>query len=88
MLEELKNIGFSIVNGRLTYEFSDFELLKADISEVICADNTKAIKLSNLRVMNPMEDGLCHVMFAYSLYYRNINDFLTMLSLIGYKIKF
>ena len=71
--QELKDKGFEIKDNQLYYEFSDFELLRARVSEWDCADGTKALKVSDLRLMNPMEEGMAHMMISYSLYFRDIN---------------
>ena len=42
--QELKDKGFEIKDNQLYYEFSDFELLRARVSEWDCADGTKALK--------------------------------------------
>jgi hypothetical protein len=51
------------------------------------ADGTKALKVSDLRLMNPMEEGMAHMMISYSLYFRDINKFYELLTLLGYKIR-
>lgn len=84
--QELKDKGFEIRVDQLYYEFSDFELLRARVSEWDCADGTKALKVSDLRLMNPMEEGMAHMMISYSLYFRDINKFYELLTLLGYKI--
>ena len=78
--QELKDKGFEIKD-------SDFELLRARVSEWDCADGTKALKVSDLRLMNPMEEGMAHMMISYSLYFRDINKFYELLTLLGYKIR-
>lgn len=50
------------------------------------ADGSKALKVSDLRLMNPMEEGIAHMMISYSLYFRDINKFYELLTLLGYKI--
>lgn len=86
--KELKELGFSIKNNQIVYDFSDFELFKAEIHEHDCADGTKAIKLNNFRIVNPMEEGYAHMMIPYSLYFRNITELLTLFKLIGYGLPF
>lgn len=83
--QELKDKGFEIKDNQLYYEFSDFELLRARVSEGI-ALSTKALKVSDLRLMNPMEEGMAHMMISYPLYFRDINKFYELLTLLGYKI--
>jgi hypothetical protein len=85
--QELKDKGFEIKDNQLYYEFSDFELLRARVSEWDCADGTKALKVSDLRLMNPIEEGMAHMMISYSLYFRDINKFYELLTLLGYKIR-
>ena len=46
--QELKDKEFEIKDNQLYYEFSDFELLRARVSEWDCADGTKALKVSLL----------------------------------------
>lgn len=86
--KELKELGFAIKNNQIVYDFSDFELFKAEIHEHDCADGTKAIKLNNFRIVNPMEEGYAHMMIAYSLYFRNITELLTLFKSIGYGLPF
>lgn len=42
--QELKDKGFEIRDDQLYYEFSDFELLRARVSEWDCADGTKSFE--------------------------------------------
>ena len=74
--QELKDKGFEIRDDQLYYEFSDFELLRARVSEWDCADGTKALKVSDLRLMNPMEEGMAHMMISYSLYLGILTNFM------------
>lgn len=85
--DELRSTGFTLNGNKLYYDYSDFEELRADVYEHDCADGTKALKISNLRIANPMEEGTCHVLFAYSLYYRKIKDFYDLLRLMNYPIR-
>lgn len=85
--DELRSTGFTLSGNKLYYDYSDFEELRADVYEHDCADGTKALKISNLRIANPMEEGTCYVLFAYSLYYRKIKDFYDLLRLMNYPIR-
>lgn len=85
--DELRSTGFTLDDNKLCYNYSDFEELRADVYEHNCVDGTKILKISNLRIANPMDEGTCSMMFAYSLYFRNIKDFYDLLRLINYPIR-
>lgn len=84
---ELKTAGFTLDNNKLRYEYSDFEELRATVKEYDCADGTKALEVRDLRIANPMEEGVCYMLISYSLYFRNINNFFALLTLLNYPIR-
>lgn len=85
---ELKTAGFTLDNNQLRYEYSDFEELRATVREHDCADGTKALEVRDLRIANPMEEGVCYMLISYPLYFRNINNFFALLTLLNYPICF
>lgn len=78
--QELKDKGFEIIGGRLYYDFSDFETLWA-------ADGSKAIAISNLTLADHV-NAITHISINYTLYFRDINKFYELLTLLGYKISY
>lgn len=84
--QDLKAKGFEIKDNQLYYEYSDFELLRATVKDHKCPDGTIALCIDDLRIMNPMEEGTAHMMIAYELYFRDINKFYELLTLLGYNI--
>ena len=85
--QELKDKGFEIRDDQLYYEFSDFELLRARVSEWDCADGSKAIAISNLTLADHV-NAITHISINYTLYFRDINKFYELLTLLGYKISY
>lgn len=87
---ELKTAGFTLDNDQLRYEYSDFEELRATVKEHIanlnCPTLSKMLEIRDLRIANPMEEGVCYMMIAYPLYFKDINDFFSLLSLLHYSI--
>lgn len=83
---ELKTAGFTLDNNKLRYEYSDFEELRATVKEYDCADGTKALEVRDLRIANPMEEGVCYMLISYPLYFRSINRFFALLTLLNYPI--
>lgn len=84
--QELKDKGFEIIGGRLYYDFSDFETLWANVSDWDCADGSKAIAISNLTLADHV-NAITHISINYTLYFRDINKFYELLTLLGYKIR-
>ena len=84
---ELKTAGFTLDNNQLRYEYSDFEELRATVREHDCADGSKALEVRDLRIANPMDEGVCYMLISYPLYFRNINNFFALLTLLNYPIR-
>ena len=83
--KELKDKGFTIVDNKITYEFSDFEVLEATISEHTKVNKDKCLKIENLR-MHDYFNNLDYFNINYALYYDKIDDFFALLRLLGYDI--
>lgn len=83
--KELKDKGIEHNNDYYYYDFSDFETLEFNATEWDCADGTKALMISNLKIMDNIHD-IVHMEINYELYFRDINKFYELLTLLNYKI--
>ncbi len=81
--QELKDKGFEVTDGKIMREFSDFEWFTAHINEHVCADGSLALAINHIRLVNPMDkEEYAHI--SYPLYFRDINKFYELLTLLGY----
>lgn len=89
--EELKEKGFEFIRNvndltKVIYNFSDFETLSFYVREVTCADGSKALCVVNMNMYDYMNE--CYYFrIDYNLFYRDINEFYELLTLLGYGIR-
>lgn len=84
--QELKDKGFEHHDDFYWYLFSDFETLEFIAKEWDCADGSKAIAISDLTIMDHINTA-AYLSINYTLYFRDINKFYELLTLLGYKIR-
>lgn len=83
--QELEDKGFKHHDNFYWYLFSDFETLEFTAEEWDCADGTKAIAISNLEIVDHINTANL-LSINYTLYFRDINKFYELLTLLNYKI--
>lgn len=89
--KELKEKGFEFVrtaNGltRVFYYFSDFETLSFYAREHTCPDGSIALCIVDLEMYDYI-NGCPYFQINYNLFFKDINKFYELLTLLNYPIK-
>lgn len=93
--EELEKIGFkqypiqedefSTYDRGWYYDFSDYESLEFTPIEHTRPDGNSMLKIENLQLYNHFYDET-YFSINYELYFKDINEFLNLLKLLGYEM--
>lgn len=84
--KELIEKGFNIIENKITYVFSDFEILEANIYEHTKVNKDKCLRVSGLR-MHDYFNNIDYFNINYNLYFDKVSDFFDLLNRLGYKIE-
>lgn len=93
MLKQLEKDGFVTIADRITYEYSDFEMLSFYAEEVKNIHDEPILKVDNMKIYNPMyvptldDYDEIYVQINYTRYFKSVDEFYTLLKLLGYEIK-